>query len=85
MIFIMCKWIRFYQIKSIDFCILTYIFKQGGGNATSPIFRCNRKANDGFDFFTVVRYFFCKIKIDVIVRFFIIRIAPSNNLSLNIC
>ena len=53
MIFIVCKWIRFYQIKSIDFCILTYIFKQGGGNATSPIFRCNRKANDGFDFFTV--------------------------------
>ncbi len=69
MIFIVCKRICLYQIKSINFCILINIFKQGGSNATSPIFGCNRKANDGFDFFSVVGHFFCKIEIDVIVRF----------------
>ena len=46
MIFIVCKWIGLYQIETIDFCILTYIFKQGSGNTMSPVFRRDRKANN---------------------------------------
>ena len=84
MVFIMRKRIGLHQVKTIGFGIVTQIFQQGSGDPMASILGRDGKANDRFDFFTVVRHFFCEIKIDVVVRLFVIGIAPAHHFSLHI-
>ena len=78
MIGIMVKWISFNIIVAVGSGIRAHPLKKLRGHAFSASYGGYAKTYDGFDLFALVHNNSGKRK-DIVIRFFIVGIAPSDN------